>query len=373
MTTKTYDVRIENFTPLISPDKLKEEIPISEDVAKTVLEGRRIIQDIITKKDPRLMVITGPCSIHDEDAALEYAEKLRGLQQKVEKTIYLVMRVYFEKPRTTVGWKGLINDPELNGTYDVISGIKKARNLLNRIAAMGVPTATEILDPFIPQYIAGLLCWGAIGARTTESQTHREMASGLSMPVGFKNSTGGNLSVALNAMIAAASPQHFLGIDQNGKASIVKTTGNPFVHLVMRGGRRPNYDSVSIREALGMLRDHDLNSVVIVDCSHANSRKKYTEQGMVYKDIITQRILGTDSIIGIMLESNLFEGKQKNTGNLDTMKYGVSITDGCISWDMNEDLILWAHYRLSEYPKENSARQNGEWFEGKKEAGTNVA
>ena len=343
---KTYDVRIEKFTPLISPDNLKRELPISEEAAHTVLKGRRIIQDIISKKDPRLMIITGPCSIHDEAAALEYAERLKGLQQQVEKTIYLVMRVYFEKPRTTVGWKGLINDPNLNGTYDVISGIKKARTLLDRISAMGLPTATEMLDPFIPQYIAGLVCWGAIGARTTESQTHREMASGLSMPVGFKNSTGGNLSVAMNAMIAAASPQHFLGIDQDGKASIVKTTGNPFVHLVLRGGRRPNYDSVSIREALAMLHENGLHRVVVVDCSHANSRKKYREQGLVYQDIITQRVLGSDDIIGIMLESNLFEGRQENTGDLSNMKYGVSITDGCISWETTEELILWADKQL---------------------------
>jgi 3-deoxy-7-phosphoheptulonate synthase len=348
MTTKTYDIRVENFIPLISPDNLKKELPITEDAANTVLKGRRIIQDIITKKDPRLMIISGPCSIHDEAAALDYAERLVRLQKRVEKTIYLVMRVYFEKPRTTVGWKGMINDPRLDGTCDIVSGIKKARNLLNRISAMGLPTATEMLDPFIPQYIAGLVCWGAIGARTTESQTHREMASGLSMPVGFKNSTGGNLSVAMNAMIAAASPQHFLGIDQDGKASVVKTTGNPFVHLVLRGGRRPNYDSVSIREALTMLQDNSLNRVVIVDCSHANSRKKYKEQDLVYRDIVTQRVLGTDDIIGIMLESNLYEGRQENTGDLNTMKYGVSITDGCISWDTTEELVLWADKQLDE-------------------------
>jgi 3-deoxy-7-phosphoheptulonate synthase len=204
-----------------------------------------------------------------------------------------------------------------------------------------------MLDPFIPQYIAGLVCWAAIGARTTESQTHREMASGLSMPVGFKNSTGGNLYVALNAMIAAASPQHFLGIDQDGRASVVKTTGNPYVHLVLRGGRRPNYDSVSIREALNMLEDNGLHRVVVVDCSHANSRKKYTEQGLVYRDIVTQRVLGTSEIIGIMLESNLYEGRQENTGDLKTMRYGVSITDGCISWDTTEELILWADEQLT--------------------------
>ena len=343
---KTYDVRIENFTPLISPDNLKKQMPISEAAADTVIQGRRIIQDIITKNDPRLMVITGPCSIHDEHAALEYAERLMALQQKVQETMYLVMRVYFEKPRTTVGWKGLINDPKLNATYDVVNGIKKARRLLDRISAIGLPTATELLDPFIPQYIAGLVCWAAIGARTTESQTHREMASGLSMPVGFKNGTDGNLSVALNAMIAAASPQHFLGIDHNGQASVVTTTGNAFAHLVLRGGRRPNYDSVSIREVLGMLQDKALHEVVVVDCSHANSRKRYKEQGVVWKDVVSQRIAGTDAIVGLMLESNLAEGRQDNTGDLDSLAYGVSITDACISWETTEELILWADTQM---------------------------
>ncbi len=343
---KTYDIRIDDFSPLITPETLKSELPISASAAATVLEGRTIIQKIITGKDPRIMIITGPCSIHDEKAALDYAERLVALQQKVQETLYVVMRVYFEKPRTNIGWKGLINDPRLDGSYDVTSGIKKARHLLDRISAMGLPTASEMLDPFIPQYIAGLVCWAAIGARTTESQTHREMASGLSMPVGFKNSTDGNLSVALNAMIAAASPQHFLGIDQTGKASIVRTTGNPFVHLVLRGGRRPNYDSVSIREALRLLEEKELHARLVVDCSHANSRKQYKEQGLVWKDIISQRASGNDGIIGIMLESNLIEGSQKNTGDLDTMTYGQSITDACISWEKTEDLILWAHNRV---------------------------
>ena len=343
---KTYDVRIKDFTPLISPDTLKHELPISEASAETVLHGRRIIQDIITQKDHRLMVITGPCSIHDEKAALEYAQRLRKLQDEVHDTLYLVMRVYFEKPRTTIGWKGLINDPHLDGSYDVVEGLKKARRLLGQITAMGVPTATELLDPFIPQYIAGLVCWAAIGARTTESQTHREMASGLSMPVGFKNGTDGNLSVALNAMIASGSPQHFLGIDHNGQASLVTTTGNPFAHLVLRGGRRPNYDSFSIREALDMLHEKKLHKAIVVDCSHANSRKRFREQAVVWKDAVQQRISGTDAIIGLMVESNLMEGAQKNTGNLDSMAYGVSITDACISWETTAELIHWADEQL---------------------------
>lgn len=343
---KTYDVRIKDFTPLISPDALKEELPISNASAQTVLNGRKTVQDIITRKEPRLMVITGPCSIHDERAAMEYAHKLAGLQERVQETIFLVMRVYFEKPRTTVGWKGLINDPHLDGSYDIVNGLRKARRLLGAITELGVPTATELLDPFIPQYIAGLVCWAAIGARTTESQTHREMASGLSMPVGFKNGTDGNLSVAVNAMIAASSPQHFLGIDHNGKASVVNTTGNPFTHLVLRGGRRPNYDSCSIREVTEMLRDKNLPEVAVVDCSHANSRKRFKEQAVAWQDVVNQRASGTDLIVGLMLESNLKEGRQNNTGDLKTMAYGVSITDACISWETTEELILFAHEKL---------------------------
>jgi 3-deoxy-7-phosphoheptulonate synthase len=343
---KTYDVRIKEFTPLVSPDALKKDLPISAASAETVLRGRRIIQDIITCRDPRLMVIAGPCSIHDERAAVEYAQRLAALQQKVSGTQYLVMRVYFEKPRTTVGWKGLINDSNLDGSYDMVTGLKKARRLLGQITAMGLATATELLDPFIPQYIADLVCWAAIGARTTESQTHREMASGLSMPVGFKNGTDGSLSVALNAMIAARSPQHFLGIDHNGQASLVTTTGNPFAHLVLRGGRRPNYDSCSLREVVDMLRDKKMAEAVVVDCSHANSRKRFKEQVLVWQDVIGQRVRGNDAIVGTMLESNLNEGNQENTGDPNTLAYGVSITDACISWETTEELILWADAQM---------------------------
>lgn len=339
---KTYDVRVKDFTPLISPEAFKEELPISTASAETVVQGRQTIQEIITRKDRRLMIITGPCSIHDEAAAMEYAQRLSALQKRVKDTLYLVMRVYFEKPRTTVGWKGLINDPNLDGSYDIMAGLRKARRLLGQITGMGLPTATELLDPFIPQYIAGLVCWAAIGARTTESQTHREMASGLSMPVGFKNGTDGNLQVALNAMIAAGSPQHFLGIDQYGQASIVDTLGNTFAHLVLRGGKRPNYDSVSMREVMDMLAEKQLTNGIVVDCSHSNSRKKFKEQAVVWRDVVHQRVAGNEAIAGIMLESNLKEGQQKNTGDLNTMAYGVSITDACISWDLTEELILEA-------------------------------
>ena len=339
---KTYDVNVLEFIPLITPDVLKEEMPISVDSAGTVLNGRKVIQDIIEHRDPRLLVITGPCSIHDEKAALDYARRLADLQSRVNGSLYLVMRVYFEKPRTNVGWKGLINDPFLDGTYDMSAGLRKARALLGQITEMGVPTATEVLDPVTPQYIAGLVCWSAIGARTTESQTHREMASGLSMPVGFKNGTDGSLITALNAMIAARAPQNFLGIDPHGQTSIVHTKGNRYAHLVLRGGRRPNYDSVSLREAVDALGSKHLPEAVIVDCSHANSRKRYAEQTVVWQDVLKQKLAGNNAIVGMMLESNIHEGRQDNTGSLATMKYGVSITDACISWETTERLILEA-------------------------------
>lgn len=343
---KTYDVNVREFVPLITPAALKDELPITEKAACSVIAGRQTIQDIIRRKDPRLLVITGPCSIHDEKAALEYAERLNGLKNRVEETLYLVMRVYFEKPRTNVGWKGLINDPVLDGSCDMMQGLREARRLLIRISEMGLPVATEMLDPITPQYIAGLVSWSAIGARTTESQTHREMASGLSMPVGFKNCTDGGLETALNAMIAAGSPQSFLGIDPNGRTSIVKTTGNPFTHIVLRGGRRPNYDSASIREATRLLREKGLSEAVIVDCSHANSRKKFKEQKIVWQDVINQRVNGNESIIGMMLESHLGEGRQEFSADRSRLKYGVSVTDACISWDTTEQLILAAHNQL---------------------------
>ena len=343
---KTYDIRVEKFDPLISPSQLKDQLPLNETAHHTVVEGRRAISNILDGTDPRLLVITGPCSIHDEAAALDYARRLKVLSDTVADTMLLVMRVYFEKPRTNVGWKGLINDPWLNGSYDINTGLQKARSLLIRITEMGLPTATEMLDPIVPQYIAGLVCWAAVGARTTESQTHREMASGLSMPVGFKNCTDGDLSTAINAMIAAASPQHFLGIDQDGQTCIVKTTGNPHAHMVLRGGSRPNYDSVSINEARAMLTAKGLPAAIMVDCSHDNSRKNHTLQGSAWQDVINQRIDGNDSIIGMMLESNLKAGNQKNTGDLESIQYGISITDACIDWETTEQLIVSAHELL---------------------------
>jgi len=346
---KTYDIHVEEFIQLASPAALKEELPMTRKATETILTGRETIENILSKKDKRILVIVGPCSIHEVKAAMEYAEKLNHLRRQVAETLYVVMRVYFEKPRTTVGWKGLINDPGLDGSCDMEAGLRIARKLLLQINEMGLPAATEMLDPITPQYIADLICWAAIGARTTESQTHREMASGLSMPVGFKNSTDGDLTMAVNAMIAAGSPQSFLGIDHNGLTSIVKTSGNPWTHVVMRGGSRPNYDSVSIGEALTLLRERKLTEAIMVDCSHANSRKDHRNQAIAWQDVINQRIAGNDSLIGLMLESNLNDGKQRNTGDLSNMKYGVSITDACIAWAETEKLFLSAHKQLSRH------------------------
>jgi 3-deoxy-7-phosphoheptulonate synthase len=349
MTLKqTHDLRVEEFISLVTPANLTRELPMTPAAAQTVLTGRETIENILSKKDKRILVIVGPCSIHDVDAALEYARRLNELRQNVAETLYLVMRVYFEKPRTIVGWKGLINDPRLDGSCDMETGFRMARKLLLQVTEMGLPTATEMLDTITPQYIAGLICWAAIGARTTESQTHREMASGLSMPVGFKNGTDGDLTMAVNAMVAAGSPQSFLGVDHSGRISIVKTRGNPWTHLVMRGGTRPNYDSVSIREALTLLREKKLTEAIMVDCSHDNSKKDYQNQAIVWQDVINQRSYGNKALIGLMLESNINEGSQKNVGDLSAMKYGVSITDSCISWKATEQLLISAHNQLTQ-------------------------
>jgi 3-deoxy-7-phosphoheptulonate synthase len=343
---QTHDVRVREFVPLVSPAVMQGEIPATARSTETVIEGRKAIQGIIELTDPRLLVVVGPCSIHDPHAALEYAERLNGLRVQVQDTMYLVMRVYFEKPRTSVGWKGLINDPHLDGSCDMTEGLRRARSLLLEITGMGLPTATELLDPITPQYIAGLVCWAAIGARTTESQTHREMASGLSMPVGFKNHTDGSLSAAINAMIAAGSPQSFLGIDPSGRSSIVQTKGNPYTHIVLRGGRQPNYDAAGLAAASEMLSDSGLPAAIMVDCSHGNSRKRQHEQAVVWNDVIQQRLAGNASIMGLMLESNLHEGRQDLSGDAGALEYGVSITDACISWEATEELILRTHGQL---------------------------
>jgi len=343
---QTYDVNIKEFKPLTSPAIIKKELPVTDHAAQTVINGRRDVQNILQGTDKRLLVIAGPCSIHDKDAALEYAGKMKILQKEINDKICLIMRVYFEKPRTTIGWKGMINDPFLDSSYNVDQGLRTARSLLLEINDMGVPTATEILDPIAPQYIAGLLAWVAIGARTTESQTHREMASGLSMPVGFKNSTDGSLSAATNAMQAAGAPQHFLGIDPNGFSSVVSTHGNPFGHIVLRGGTTPNYDPVSVGKIQDSLREKGLLDSVMIDCSHDNSGQKFKGQSFVFKSVLDQRLDGNDRIIGMMLESNLFEGNQKCTNGACNLKYGVSITDECISWESTISLIKCAYGKL---------------------------
>jgi len=343
---QTDDLRIKSYCKLTEPSRLKREFPISKKAAETVIAGREGIQKILSKQDQRLLGIVGPCSIHDQKAALEYAQRLKKLSEKVKDTLFIVMRVYFEKPRTTVGWKGLINDPQLDGTCDITDGLRTARKILLQITEMGMPTATEMLEMITPQYVADLVSWAAIGARTTESQTHREMASGLSMPVGFKNGTDGGLNSAINAMVAARTPQTFLGIDQDGRTCIVKTNGNPWGHIVLRGGQRPNYDPVSIEETRLRLTEKNLPVAIMVDCSHANSGKKFQRQELVWKNIIDQRIMGDNSLIGLMLESNLFEGRQSFNGDVSSLTYGVSITDECISWETTEHLILSAHERL---------------------------
>lgn len=343
---KTFDIHIKQFTSLISPTDMKQALPLTNGAAHAVVSGRKEVVDILTGKEDRLLIIAGPCSIHDPEAALEYAHKLMALRREVSDKINLIMRVYFEKPRTTVGWKGLINDPFLDASYNVNAGLETARKLLIDINDLGLPTATEILDPITPQYIAGLLTWVAVGARTTESQTHREMASGLSMPVGFKNSTDGRITAAVNAIQAAGAPQHFLGIDPDGRSAVVSTAGNPFCHLVLRGGATPNYDPVSVGRALTILRQQHLPDRLIIDCSHDNSGQKYTGQALVFKSALDQRLEGNSGIIGLMLESNLFEGRQSCPGDGCALKYGVSITDECISWKTTEQLIRCAYSRL---------------------------
>jgi 3-deoxy-7-phosphoheptulonate synthase len=337
----TQNLHVKETVRLLTPRALKAELPMSESSNRTVVESRQRVTRILRQEDRRLLVVVGPCSIHDVSGALEYATRLNRVRQEVAEEMEIVMRVYFEKPRTTIGWKGLINDPHLNGTYDIESGIKKARHLLLQITEMGLPAATEFLDPIIPQYTADLITWAAVGARTTESQTHREMASGLSMPVGFKNGTDGGMQIALDAMHSARAPHNFLGIDQDGITSIIRTTGNSVGHVVLRGGRlRPNYDAASIAEAEGKLLAASLPAVLMVDCSHANSGKQHARQEEVWRSVIEQRASGKRSLIGVMIESYLEEGNQPIPDNPLELRYGVSVTDACIGWATTERILL---------------------------------
>lgn len=343
-----HDVNIRETVPLIAPRYLKVAEEISDTAIRTILDSRETIKRILAGEDRRMLAIVGPCSIHDHSAALEYASRLKRLADQVQDQIVLIMRVYFEKPRTIVGWKGLINDPHLNDTFDIAEGLRMARRILLEVATMGLPTATELLEPITPQYIADLITIAAIGARTTESPTHRQMASGLSMPVGYKNGTDGSLQVALDAMRAAKAPHSFLGIDPDGRTCIVNTKGNPWGFMILRGGRSgPNYDSASLVEATEKLEQAQLSPRLVVDCSHANSNKDYTKQSICWNSCLEQRLDGNENLIGLMLESNLFPGNQPLPPEPRELRYGVSITDGCIGWDETEALILSAGEQLA--------------------------
>jgi 3-deoxy-7-phosphoheptulonate synthase len=330
----TENINLLSQDVLISPAALKNKLPASGQALQTIVEGRRTINNILDRKDPRLFVVVGPCSIHDIDAAMDYARRLQSLAEEVKDTLAIVMRVYFEKPRTTTGWKGLINDPYLNDSFNIEEGLHIGRKLLLDIAELGLPTATEALDPISPQYLHDLIAWSAIGARTTESQTHREMASGLSCAVGFKNGTDGSLTVAINALQSVSSSHHFLGINSDGQVAVIRTSGNPYAHVVLRGGGgKPNYDSVNIAICEQELCNQKIPDNIMVDCSHANSNKSYELQPLVLDNITNQILEGNQSIIGVMIESNIGEGNQKIFSDHSKMAYGVSVTDACIGWD----------------------------------------
>jgi len=343
----TSNLRIRSLEPLVPPARLCNLLPLGPAAAATIVAGRRDVEEVLAGADPRLVAVVGPCSIHDLDAARDYAGRLKQLADRVADRLLVIMRVYFEKPRTTVGWKGLINDPHLDGTFDVATGLRLARSLLIEIAGQGLATATEFLEPITPQYIADTIVLGAIGARTTESPTHRQMASGLSMPVGFKNATDGSLQAAIDAMQAAKTPHSFLGIDNDGGTCVVSTTGNPWGVLMLRGGRSgSNYSPAVMQEARSKLEAAGLPARIIVDCSHANSGKDPARQALVWRDVLEQRRGGDRSIVGMMLESNIHAGAQPATADRRQLKYGVSITDGCIGWEETESLLLEAHARL---------------------------
>lgn len=345
---RTQDLHVKEIVPLLSPQALRALSPTPEGVNDFVAQSRARVIRILNQKDPRMLVVIGPCSIHDEKSALEYAGRLSKLRKELADRMEIIMRVYFEKPRTTIGWKGLINDPHLDGSQDIETGLRIARKLLQEINGMGLPAATEFLDPIVPQYIANLITWAAVGARTTESQTHREMASGLSMPVGLKNSTDGSLQVAIDAMGATRHPHSFLGMSEEGITSIVRTTGNPHAHVVLRGGRAlTNYDPASIKSAEEKLAVEKLPPVLMVDCSHANSEKKFSKQEEVWHSVIEQRVGGTKALIGLMVESHLNEGNQPIPKNKADLRYGVSITDSCVGWEATERMLRWGHETLA--------------------------
>lgn len=334
-----HNVNIIDEKVLLTPAELKAEFPLSEHLRKQIETSRREIADIIHKRDPRKLIVIGPCSIHDPAAAIEYGKKLKALADQVSDQLYIVMRVYFEKPRTTVGWKGLINDPRIDGTFDVETGLRVGRKLCLELAELGLPLATEALDPMTPQYLMDLFSWAAIGARTTESQTHRELASGLSMAVGFKNGTDGDLGIAINAMQSSSQSHSFIGINQQGQVNLLTTKGNPNGHVILRGGKTPNYEKPFVDECEAALRKANLVESIMIDCSHANSNKDYARQPLVAQNALAQILTGNTSITGLMIESNLNAGNQSSEQPVAQMKYGVSITDACIDWATTEELL----------------------------------
>ncbi len=347
MEDKISDACIGKSQVLIPPSDLKTKLPLTPELEQKVLGYRSQIKKILDFQDRRKFIVVGPCSIHDTKAAIEYAHRLKELSDRVSDKLLLIMRVYFEKPRTTVGWKGLINDPDLDDSFDVQKGMQVGRQLLLDITKIGLPTATEALDPIVPQYIGDLIAWAAIGARTTESQTHREMASGLSMPVGFKNGTDGSIKVALNALQSAMQPHNFLGINQQGQVSVFQTTGNAYGHVILRGGEsKPNYDSVSVGEVEAALKKAGMAPRIVIDCSHGNSNKDYRLQPIVMESVIQQIVNGNTSTVGLMLESHLSEGSQSIPTDLSQLQYGVSVTDKCINWAETERIIMAAFDRL---------------------------
>ncbi len=347
MTYQTDDLRITAIQELASPEQIQQDIPITDNAAKTVYDARQAIYRILDSDDDRLLVVIGPCSIHDPDAAMEYARRIQPIAEELSDELFIVMRVYFEKPRTTVGWKGLINDPDLDDSFHINKGVHLARNLLMQLSDMGIPAGTEYLDLISPQYISDLVSWGAIGARTTESQGHRELASGLSCPVGFKNGTDGRLQIAIDAMRSSSKPHSFLSVTKQGHSAIFSTSGNPYTHIILRGGSRPNYDRESVNEAANQLRDSGLRERVMVDCSHANSQKKFHKQIEVCEDIAHQLKTGQKSIFGVMIESHLVEGRQDIQPGKGLV-YGQSITDACLGFDDSEKLL----YVLAEAVKQ---------------------
>ncbi|HET6719604.1 MAG TPA: 3-deoxy-7-phosphoheptulonate synthase [Rhodocyclaceae bacterium] len=350
MTTQNIEnINVASFDAMPTPEEVHQRLPISEAAEATVVKGRETIRAILEKRDPRVFVVVGPCSIHDPEAAMDYARRLKVLAEEVKDSLYIVMRVYFEKPRTAVGWKGYINDPYMDDSFRVDEGMVKARQLLIAINELGLPAGTEALDPFSPQFTGDLIAWYAVGARTTESQTHREMASGLSAPVGFKNGTDGGLEVATNAMISAASAHSFLGVNGQGRIAIVRTAGNKHAHVVLRGGGgRPNYDTVSVALTEQALAKSKLPQNIVVDCSHANSFKKPENQPLVLAECINQIRAGNRSIVGLMLESNLLAGNQSIPNDLSKLVYGQSVTDGCIDWASTEKALRDAAAALKE-------------------------